>query len=169
LNVSGVQSVDNALISQEIIRSDAHIIMDIERFLQSKSNLAALDILITCNAGDVTLEGKITTIAEKAMLKGIIGNVSGIKEVFSHLQIEVPKVSYYQFTGMNKIENSSDSMDWDMDIGNNMFRISVDRLHKTITIRGDVKEMEQKYRAEHLLRLRAPEEFSIINEIGIIK
>jgi len=94
--------------------------------------------------------------------------VSGIKEVFSHLQIEGPKVSYNQSAGMNKIENSSDIMDWNMDIGNSMFRISVDRSHKTITIRGEVKEMEQKNRAEHLVRLRAPEEFSIINEIGII-
>ena len=55
-----------------------------------------------------------------------------------------------------------------MDIGNSIFQISVDRPHKTVTIRGDVKDLEQKNRAEHLVRLRASDNFSIINEISII-
>ncbi|MGA1841017.1 MAG: BON domain-containing protein [bacterium] len=168
LNVPGVQFIDNALIAQETIRSDGHIIKDIERFLQSKPNLAVLDILVTCNAGDVTLEGKIATIAEKVMLKGIIRNISGIKEVFSHLQIEGSKASYNRSTGMKKNRDPSDILHWNMDIGNSIFQISVDRPHKTVTIRGDVKDLEQKDRAEHLVRLRAPDNFSIINKISII-
>ena len=168
LNVPGVQFVDNSLIAQETIRSDGHIIKDVDRFLQSKPNLAALDILITCNAGDVTLEGTITTIAEKALLKGIIGNVSGIKGVFSHLQIKGPEASNNKFTGMNKNRDAFDSINWNMDIGSSIFQISVDRDHKTITIQGEVKEMEQRNRVEHLVRLRAPVNFSIINEIDII-
>jgi osmotically-inducible protein OsmY len=167
LNAQGVEFVDNGLIAQETIRNDGHIIKDVERILQSKLNPAELNILITCDAGDVTLEGKIATIAGGARLERIVGNVSGIKEVFSHLQIKGLKVSYNKSSGINK-EDPSNNLNWDMDIGNSKFQISLDRTHKTITIRGEVKDLEQKNRVEHMVRLRAPKDFSIINEIYIV-
>ncbi len=64
LNAQGVKFINNALIAQETIRNDGHIIKDVERILQSKLNPEELDILIICNAADVTLEGKIANISE---------------------------------------------------------------------------------------------------------
>ncbi len=168
LNVQGVEFIDNALIAQETIRNDGHIIKDVERILQSKLNPEELDILITCDAGVVTLEGKIATVTEGARLERIVRNINGVKEVFSHLHIKRLRSSYNKSIGINENRDPSDYLSWDMDIGNSIIQISVDRSYRTITIRGEVKDMDQKNRAEHLVRLRAPTNFSIINGIHIV-
>jgi len=168
LNVSGVIFLDNALVAQEVIRNDEHIIKDVERFLQSDSHLAGLGIIITCDAGGVNMEGEIATIEEKKMLEGIIGNVTGITKVISNIQIKGQNTPYNKPTCINKDKEPSDIMNWNIVIGYTIFQISVDRYHKTVTIQGEVKDREQKNRAEHLVRLRAPGTFSIINEISII-
>ncbi len=56
---------------------------------------------------------------------------------------------------------------WDLEVGNKTFQVCVDRENETVTIRGEVKDLEQKNRAEHILKLRSPGNLRIINEIEI--
>jgi uncharacterized protein HemX len=61
----------------------------------------------------------------------------------------------------------SDLLQWNLDVDNKTFQVTVNRNEETITIRGEAEDWEQKDKVEHVLKARAPHGFQIINEIDI--
>jgi len=68
---------------------------------------------------------------------------------------------------MKKAGEHSDLLQWNLDIDDKTFQVTVNRNEETITIRGEAEDWEQKDKAEHVLKVRAPSGFQIINEIDI--
>jgi osmotically-inducible protein OsmY len=167
LNVCGVQFVYNGLIPRSETRPEGDISRDVDRMLRSIPCLPLADVGFTCNGGDVILDGTVSNAEGKVLLEGIAARVAGVKSVVSRLSIEYPRVSAVSSSVQGNDPSPSGLINWSMDVGNDAFQIYVDRGRKTITIRGEAHDMEQKYRAEHLIRLRAPDNFSIINDIRI--
>ena len=60
-----------------------------------------------------------------------------------------------------------DLLQWNLDVDDKIFQVTVNRSEETITIRGVAEDWEQKDKAEHVLKVRAPSGFQIINEIDI--
>jgi len=60
-------------------------------------------------------------------------------------------------------------MKWDIEIEENYFHICVNRNEKTIIFMGEADDLEQKDKVEHIIELRAPSNFQIINKIDIFE
>lgn len=60
-------------------------------------------------------------------------------------------------------------MKWDIEVEKNSFHICVNRNEKTITVRGEAEDLEQKDKVEQIIELRAPSNFQIINKIDIFE
>ncbi|MGA1796659.1 MAG: BON domain-containing protein [bacterium] len=167
LNVCGVQFVYNGLTPRTETRQDKDISRDVERTLHSLLGLARADAGFACKGGEVVLDGTVSNVEGKILMEGIVERIAGVKTVVSHLRIEYPRVSPTAASVQGNDPSPAGLINWSMDVGNSAFRICVDRQRKTITITGEANDQEQKYRAENLIRLRAPDNFSIINDIRI--
>ena len=58
-------------------------------------------------------------------------------------------------------------LQWDLEIKENTYHIYVNRYDKTVTIGGEAEDGEEKEKVEHIIELRAPDNFEIINKIEV--
>ena len=80
---------------------------------------------------------------------------------------DADRADHLQSIMKKDMENRPDLMQWNLDVDNKTFQVTVNRNDETITIRGEAEDWEQKDRAERVLKARAPKGFQIINEIDI--
>lgn len=83
------------------------------------------------------------------------------------LEKEADKADHLKSRIKRAAGNHPDMLQWNLDIDDKIFQVTVNRNEETITIRGEAEDWEQKDKAEHVLKLRAPNGFQIINEIDI--
>lgn len=61
----------------------------------------------------------------------------------------------------------SDLLKWNMEVDHKIFQIFINRDNMTVTIKGEVENRKEKEKVEHVIKLRAPANFEIINKIDI--
>ena len=165
-SVDGVLFIKNLLIVEETSRNDAGIVQDIKRAFGYESDLLGADIKVTCESGKVILNGKIDIASKKDLAGSLLFRIVGVKEVSNQIRIVASEIWVKPAANSNeKLE--SGLLKWNLEVGNKIFQICVDRKNGTVTIRGEVEDWEQKDRAEHILKLRVPDNFQIINEIYV--
>lgn len=62
---------------------------------------------------------------------------------------------------------SPEILKWNMEINNKIYPIYVNRDDGTVTVRGEAEDYKEKEKVEHVLKIRAPSNFRIINEIDV--
>ena len=105
-------------------------------------------------------------ILKKDMAERIVTRITGVKGISNQLQVIVAE-AWVNPSVNDGGRHRPGLMTWNLEVGNKTFLICVNRENGTITIRGVVEDPEQKDRAEHILKLRAPGNFQIINEIEV--
>jgi len=58
-------------------------------------------------------------------------------------------------------------LQWDIEIANKSFQIYVNRGEEFVVIQGEAEDWKEKEKVEHVIKLRAPSDFQVINEIKI--
>ena len=165
-SVDGVLFTKNFLIAEEISRKDVNIVQDINRAFGYEPDLVGADIKVTCESGKVTLNGKIDIASKKDLAGSLLIRIVGVKDFSNQLRIVASEILVKPAVNDNE-KLQSGLLKWNLEVGNKTLQVCVDRENETITIRGEVQDREQKDRAEHILKLRAPGNFQIINEIEV--
>ena len=100
------------------------------------------------------------TISEKtkARIFGDSNQLQTINPRFEYNKLAINDIGKYP---------SPSLLQWKIEVGNKIFQIFVNRADETITIRGEADDWEEKDKVEHVIKLRAPTNFQIINEIDI--
>jgi len=165
-SVDGVLFIKNLLITEETSRKDVNIVQDINRAFGYDSDLVGADITVTCESGKVTLNGRIDIASKKDLAGSLLIKIVGVKEISNQLRIVASEIWVKPAANDNgKLQPGL--LEWNLEIGNKTFQICVDRENETVTIRGEVENLEQKHRAEYILKLRVPDNLQIINEIQV--
>ncbi len=160
--------VKNTLSAESMFRKDADIIRDIQRALQFESDLLPTNLSLLSKSGKVTVKGKVKTPGEKELIEKIMTKIAGVEEISNQLQIVDSKVDHIK-SAVNDPGVCSDLLQWNINVGNKVFKLYVNRDNETITVRGEAEDWEQKDQVENVVKMRAPGNFQIINEINIQK
>lgn len=80
---------------------------------------------------------------------------------------EADKADHFKSLMEKDTERHPDLMQWNLDVDNRNYQVTVNRNEETITIRGEAEDWSQKDKVERVVKLRAPRGFQIINEIDI--
>jgi murein L,D-transpeptidase YafK len=91
-----------------------------------------------------------------------------MEKVFNGIvkQIQIIDQGRYAINN-NRRRHNSNLLDWDVEIKNKIYHIYVNRSKKTVTIGGEAEDWKEKEKVEHIIELRAPDNFEIINKIEI--
>lgn len=94
--------------------------------------------------------------------------VFGIEKIFNGTVNKIQIIDQDRYAiNNNRRRNSSNLLNWDMEIKNKIYHIHVNRSRKTITIWGEAEDWKEKDNVEHIIELRAPDSFEILNKIKI--
>lgn len=69
-------------------RSDEQIVDEVNRRLQQDGDVDATEISVTCSAGVVTLEGKVSDRGAKRAAEECAEDVHGVEDVLNHLRVD---------------------------------------------------------------------------------
>lgn len=70
---------------------------------------------------------------------------------------------------IRSLDGHPDLLRWSIEVDDKPFQVTINRDKETITIEGEAEDRDQKDKVEHVIRLRAPNGFRIINEIKITR
>jgi hypothetical protein len=74
--------------SQKSVRSDAQVASDVQNKIYSDAAVQSRDISVQANAGAVTLNGNVSSDAERGAAANDAAAVSGVKTVVNNLQVQ---------------------------------------------------------------------------------
>jgi len=80
-------------------------------------------------------------------------------------RIKMDRIRYVRID--SKRRRNLNMLEWDLEIKESTYHIYVNRYDKTVTIGGEAEDGEEKVRVEHIIELRAPDNFQIINRIEV--
>ena len=110
----------------------------------------------------------LETLSKKVWAIKSMTRVFDEQEISNQLPIIDPKIDYFRLA-MHDVGRRSRPhlLQWNIEIDNKSFQIYVNRGEETVVIQGEAEDWKEKERVEHVLKLRAPSNFQIINEIKI--
>jgi hypothetical protein len=126
----------------------------------SKASIPQIDL------GEVMLGLVMAT--ENILTTKIWSKISDVQVISNfHRTIDSRMVHVTFLTPDIERRSPPDILQWNVEVNNRIFQIYVDRELKTITIRGEAENLQEKERVEYVIKLRAPTNFHFINEIEI--
>ena len=96
-----------------------------------------------------------------------------IENDFNLIYNQIPNIYKIRMDNIRYVKINSERrrnlniLQWDLEIEENTYHIYVNRYDKTVTIGGEAEDGEEKEKVEHIIELRAPDNFEIINKIEV--
>jgi hypothetical protein len=107
-------------------------------------------------------------ILDKGKIDPLASGWTFMDNVFNQFVNQSPIMTKIKYVRSDsKRRRNLNKLQWDLEVKDDIYHIFVNRKDKTVTVRGEAEDREEKEQVEHIIKLRAPDNFEIINKIEV--
>jgi osmotically-inducible protein OsmY len=128
------------------MRSDSELGHDVERELKADRSVDQTELTETVENGIVTLNGEVSSFAQKLNAGRAIERVPGVRGVANEVQVKGPD----RYTDTNIAKAAADTLKWHASLPDDHVMVEVDR--GWVTLSGQVTHAYQRRAAEESVR-----------------